>query len=377
MATGILGGPGKGLFQFFKCADDNRFEYLLCSFYLKGRPKGEFVIQAESTGLNIKLLHQHWIIDPSLIWQARRMVKENNISIIQTHGYKANVLGYFLKKLCQKPWIGFAHGYTDENLKVRIYNKLDRFVLRYPDIVVPVSDSIKKLLIDSGVPENKMKIIYNAIDKDEQRPDLSSDEVRTKFGIKQGERVIGVVGRLSPEKGQGMFLQALKEVINQIPSVKGIIIGDGQEKERLNNFCSENGLKDRAIFTGYQNNIANFYQIMDLLILPSFNEGLPNVLLESMALKIPVVATSVGGVPEVITDGRNGVLVKPGDPESLSQAIIGLLLNANKGDTLADNGFSSLYPKFSPSLRAQKIINLYREMLYPATAIHSEQSRNG
>ncbi len=377
IATGVLGGPGKGLFQFFKCADDNRFEYLLCNFYLKRRPKGEFMIQAENTGLNIKLLHQHWIIDPSLIWQARRMVKENNISIIQTHGYKANVLGYFLKKLCKKPWIGFAHGYTDENLKVRIYNKLDRFVLRYPDVVVTVSNSIKKLLIDSGVPENKMEIIYNAIDKDEQRTDLSSDEVRAKYGIKQGERVIGVVGRLSPEKGQGIFLHAFKKIVEINPFVKAIIIGDGQEKDRLIQFCSNNGLKEKVIFTGHQKNIADFYQIMDVLTLPSYSEGLPNVVLEAMTLKIPIIATSVGGVPEVIADGRNGVLVKPGDPELLSQAIIGLLLNTNKRDALAENGFSSLYPKFSPSLRAQKIMNLYREMLYPATAIHSEQSRNG
>lgn len=363
IATGIIGGPGKGLFQFFKYADDNRFEYLLCNFYLKGKPKGEFVTQAENTGLNIKLLHQHWIIDPSLIWQARRLVKENNISIIQTHGYKANVLGYFLKKVCKKPWIGFAHGYTDENLKVRIYHKLDRFVLRYPDIVVAVSNALKQLLIKSGVSEKNIRIIYNAIDKDELKPDMSPDEVRGKFGIKKGEKLIGVVGRLSPEKGQGVFLQAFRKVVGRVPCAKGIIIGDGQEKERFIQFCSNNGLKDKIIFTGYQNNMANFYQIMDLLVLPSFSEGLPNVVLEAMAFKIPVIATSVGGVPEIINDGQNGLLVPPEKPDDLSKKMIQLLKDDKQLKTLGENGYRSLYPKFSPKGRAHQILSIYHEIL--------------
>ncbi len=363
IATSIVGGPGKGLFQFFKYADDNRFDYLLCNFYLKNKPKGEFEEQALRKGLNIKFLHQHWAIDPSLIWQARNLVLENNINIIQTHGYKANVLGYFLEKICKRPWIGFAHGYTDEDVKVRLYHKLDRFVLRYPDIVVAVSSALKQLLIKSGVSEENIRIIYNAIDKDELKPDMSPDEVRGKFGIKQGEKLIGVVGRLSPEKGQGIFLQAFKQVISRTPSIRGIIIGDGQEKERLINFCCENGLKDKIIFTGYQKNIANFYQIMDLLVLPSFSEGLPNVALEAMSFKVPVIATSVGGVPEIILDGKNGLIVPLGNPVIMAEKIIQLLSIKEGLNKIGENGYRSLYPKFSPENRASRILSLYQELL--------------
>ena len=120
ISTSTIGGPGKGLLQFLKYADRDRFYYLLCSIDIKNRPKGEFISQAVSKGLNIELLHQHFKFDPSLIWQARDIIEKNEINIIQTHGYKECVLGFFLKKISNRPWIGFAHGYTNENIKVRL-----------------------------------------------------------------------------------------------------------------------------------------------------------------------------------------------------------------------------------------------------------------
>jgi len=363
ISTSIVGGPGKGLFQFLESVRGNNLDYILCSFSLKNRPKGEFIEQVEKKRLNIQLLYEHFKFDPSLIWQARKLVQEKGINIIQTHGYKENVLGFFLKRISKKPWIGFAHGYTNENAKVRFYNRLDRIALRYPDVVVTVSNRLKNLLIESGVPESKILVIYNAIGKEQLRPDLTPDEVRAKYGIKQGDKIIGVVGRLSPEKGVEVFLQAFKKAINQIPNLRGIIIGDGQEKERLINFCSENGLKDKVIFTGYQNNIANFYQMMDLLVLPSFSEGLPNVVLEAMAFKIPVISTSVGGAPEIITDGQNGLLIPPGNPEIMAEKIIGLMSSDGHLKEIGENGYRSLYPKFSPESRANQILSLYQELL--------------
>ena len=363
ISTLSIGGPGKGVFQFLKYADRNRFDYLLCSIDIKDRPTGEFIKQAVSKRLNIELLHQHFRFDPSLIWQARDLVTKNDINIIQTHGYKESVSGFFLKKICKKPWIGFAHGYTNENIKVRLYNKLDSLALRAPDIVVTVSNSLKNFLANSGISERKIRIIYNAIDKDELKPDLSAGEVRNQYSIRNGDKLVGVIGRLSPEKGQAVFLHAFRKVAEKVPFAKAIIIGDGQDRERLMNFCSDNGLRDRVIFAGYQNNIANFYQILDLLVLPSFNEGLPNVVLEAMAFRIPVIATSVGGVPEVITDGLNGLLVPPGNSDIMAEKIIELQGNDKGGETIRENAYQSLYPRFSPEHRAQQILTLYEELL--------------
>lgn len=363
--TEKIGGPGKGLLSFLEYSKKNKFNFILCNFFRKGRRRGEGEFNRESVnkGINIELLNQFFSYDPSPIWRADRLILENNINIIQTHGYKADVLGFFLKKMSQKPWIGFAHGYTNENIKVRLYNKLDRFVLRYPDIVLTVSDSLKRRIMKSGVPERKIRIIYNAIDKDEIRSDLLAEEVKRKYGIMEGEKIVGVVGRLSPEKGQLVFLEAFKKVVEKVATAKAIIIGDGQEKGRLTNFCRNNGLGEKIIFTGYQNNIANFYQIMDLLVLPSLSEGLPNVLLEAMAFKIPVIATSVGGVPEVIMDKQNGLLIPVGSPDIMADRIVGLLNNNSVLKKIGENGYQSLYPKFSPQNRAFQILSVYEEFL--------------
>jgi glycosyltransferase involved in cell wall biosynthesis len=363
ISTSIIGGPGKGLLQFLKYADRSKFDYLLCSIDIKNKPEGEFVKQAVSSGLNVGQLRQRFRFDPSMIWQARDLIARNGIDIIQTHGYKEHVLGYFLKRICNKPWIGFAHGYTNENIKIRFYNKLDSLALRAPDIVVTVSNSLKSILTNFGVPEEKIRIIYNAIDRDELKPNLPPEEVRTQYSIKSEDKLVGVIGRLSPEKGQAVFLHAFKKVVEKMPFAKAIIIGDGQERGRLANFCSENGLRDRVIFTGYQNNIANFYQIMDILVLPSFSEGLPNVVLEAMAFKIPVIATSVGGVPEVIADGLNGLLVPPGNADLLAEKIIHLQGNERERGNIGENAFQSLYPRFSPEHRARQILTLYEELL--------------
>jgi glycosyltransferase involved in cell wall biosynthesis len=363
ISTSSIGGPGKGVFQFLKYADRGSFDYLLCSIDIGNRPKGEFIKEALSKGLNLELLHQHFKFDPSLIWQLLDLIAKNDINIIQTHGYKESVLGFFLKKICKKPWIGFAHGYTNENIKIRFYNKLDSLALRVPDIVVTVSNSLKSFLINSGVSEGKIRIIYNAIDKDEIKPNLSPGEVRNRYSINDEDKLVGVIGRLSPEKGQAVFLHAFKKVVEKAPFAKAVIIGEGQEKESLLNFCSDNGLRDRIIFAGYQKNIANFYQIMDILVLPSFNEGLPNVVLEAMAFKIPVIATSVGGVPEVITDGFNGLLVPASNPDLLAEKIIHLQGNEKEGKDMGENAYQSLYPRFSPEHRAHQILTLYEEFL--------------
>ena len=322
ISTSSIGGPGKGVFQFLKHADRNRFDYLLCSIDIRNRPKSEFIKEAVSKGLNVEQIRQHFKFDPSLIWQARDLIAKNDINIIQTHGYKEHVLGFFLKRIRKKPWIGFAHGYTNENIKIGFYNKLDRLSLRASDVVVTVSNPLKNFLQIRVFQRQRFELFIMQSTKMNLNQICQPEEVRNRYSIKDGDKLVGVIGRLSPEKGQAVFLHAFKKVVEKVPFAKAIIIGDGQEKERLMNFCSDNGLRDKVIFSGYQNNIANFYQIMDLLVLPSFSEGLPNVILEAMAFKIPVIATSVGGVPEVITDGLNGLLVPPGNSDLMAEKII-------------------------------------------------------
>jgi len=175
ISTGIIGGPGKGLFQFLKKAPELGFDFTLCNFLATWMKKGkyEFYEKATAYGIRVHLIEQNFLIDPMLISRAIKVRNQCNNNIIQTHGYKPDVIGFFMKKFLKIPWIGFAHGYTYDDRKVKVYNWIDSLVLRYADKVVAVSDSMKKLLVKKGIKSSKIIIIRNAIDKSELIPSKS------------------------------------------------------------------------------------------------------------------------------------------------------------------------------------------------------------
>ena len=362
IATEPIGGPGKGVFQFLEHAPADAFEYVLCNFDLKNRPVGQFVAEARRKKVNLTLLKQRMTIDPHLIIQARRVIREHDINLIQTHGYKASAIGFFLKLLCRLPWIGCAHGFIEESRKLRLYNRIDRLVLRRADRIVAVSNSMKALLTQHGIAAQKIRVIHNAIDPNETVPSTSGKEIRQRYGLTSDQKVIGVIGRLNPEKGQMIFLRAMEKTARSFPGVKALIIGDGQDRAMLEGFCREKGLSDHVVFLGYQEEIADYYQALDLLVLPSLSEGLPNTVLEAMSFGVPVLATAVGGVPEIIQNG-NGMMVPPNDPGTLAERMIELLGDGALRQAIGLKGKNSLYPRFAPDSRVRQIVSLYEELL--------------
>jgi len=361
IATEPIGGPGKGVFQFLEHAPAGAFEYVLCNFDVN-RPEGQFVDEARRKKLNLTLLKQRGAFDPRMIIQARRIVFEHDINLIQTHGYKSNTIGFFLQLLCRRPWIGFAHGYIDDNSKNRFYNRIDRLALRRADRVVAVSNSMKALLTQHGVAAHKIRVVHNAVDPNDTVPKTSGKEIRLRYDLTSDQKVIGVIDRLNPEKKQLIFLRALEKTARSFPGVKALIIGDGQDRALLEGFCREKALSDRVVFLGYQEKVADYYQVLDLLVLPSLSEGLPNTVLEAMSFGVPVLATAVGGVPEIIQNG-NGMMVPPNDPGALAEKMMELLGDGVLRQAIGLKGKTSLYPHFTPEYRVRQIVNLYEELL--------------
>jgi glycosyltransferase involved in cell wall biosynthesis len=370
IAANEISGPGKGVLQFLRHAPAGAFEYVLCNFEVKDSPPGQFVDEARRRALNPKLLRQRFPFDPQLLVQARRVVQEQGINVVQTHGYKSNTIGFFLRLLCGLPWIGFAHGYIDDNWRNRLYNVIDRLVLRRADRVVAVSESMKSLLTRHGVAAHRIRTIANAVASSDMALTMSAQETRRRYGLTQANRVIGVIGRLSPEKGQMIFLQAMEQAVRSFPDVKALIIGDGQDRPLLEKFCQQKGLSDHVVFLGHQENVGDYYQILDLLVLPSLSEGLPNALLEAMSFGVPVLATAVGGVPEVVHTG-NGVIVPPNDPGMLAEKMIELLKDEASRRGMGLRGKNSLHPRFTPDTRVQRIVSLYEELLSGAAEVQT------
>jgi glycosyltransferase involved in cell wall biosynthesis len=362
IAADEISGPAKGVLQFLEHAPSGAFEYVVCNFDRENHPVGQFVKEARRRKLNLRLLRQRRSLDPAMIFEARRVVQEHDINLIQTHGYKSNTIGFFLRLLCRRPWMGFAHGYISDSATNRFYNRIDRLVLRQADRVVAVSHALKGLLTRHGVAAHRIRVVHNAIEASAAAPSTSAREVRLRHGVAPGEKLIGVIGRLNPEKGQLVFLKAMERTIRHVPDVKALIIGDGQDRSTLERFCRERGLAPRVLFLGFQENIADYYQVLDLLVQPSFSEGLPNTVLEAMSFGVPVLATAVGGVPEVIQDG-NGVMVPPNDPDSLAERLIELLSDGARRQAIGARGRESLHPRFASDHRARQIIGLYQELL--------------
>jgi len=364
IATDVMSGPGKGLLQFLAYRPELSFAYTLCNFDATWMRYGsdEFLQKAKKSGIKIEYIKQNLPIDPIMVARVINITKRCHNNIVQTHGYKPNLIGFFLKMIQRIPWIAFAHGYTDDSRKLRAYNLIDQLLLRHANIVVAVSKATKRFLIGKGINPSRIVVIRNAIGYAEVVPQKSKKDIKTSLGIKNDEVVIGTVGRLGPEKGQIVFLKAFKNVLRHFPHVKAIIIGDGQERNSLKRYCEENNISRNVVFTGYVNNVADYYQIMDILVIPSLSEGLPNVLLEAMSFGVAVIATAVGGIPEVVK-ANSGILVPPGNRKKLGEEILGLLASREHLDRLKINARKSILSTLDPQERAGRIVDLYHHVL--------------
>jgi glycosyltransferase involved in cell wall biosynthesis len=196
-------------------------------------------------------------------------------------------------------------------------------------------------------------------------PDARADDsptTRKALGLDVAVPVVAVVGRLSPEKGQEYFLEAMTVVATAIPGVAALIVGEGQEEERLRARTDALGLGGVVRFVGYRRDMDTVYPAVDLLVLPSLSEGLPMVALEAMARGIPVVATRVGGVPEVVEDGHSGMLVPSADPRALARAVITLLLDPVRRRVMGGAGRERVARGFSIRARAERVLSLYEDV---------------
>lgn len=363
MATTNIGGPGKGLLQFFRCGGKELCRPYVCSYLVRAEVKvWPFRGAVQALSIPFLTVRQRFAIDPFIVVQAYQLIRKYELQVLQSHEYKSHVLCLILKKLTGRPWVGFFHGWTTENWKVRLYHSIDKIALRFADRVVVVADAMREKLVASGADESRIVTINNAIEQKEAALPEAGAAIRSRFGVGEREKLLGVVGRFSPEKGQIYFLEALKLVLDKFPMVKGMLVGDGQDENVLRSSVMELGMEDKVIFAGYQTEVASFYQSFDIVVLPSLSEGMPNVALEAMMHGKPVVATKVGGVPEVVKDQVTGLLVDPADSGLLADAICDMLHDPSLSLEYGSSARLFVEKEFNPYNRVEKIINIYSEL---------------
>lgn len=361
MASSILGGPGKGLVQFFKNGGLESCYPLCITYVIAHSGKTDFTHAIENAGVMVVPLRQKHTLDPCLISQALEIVRSERCDLLQSHGYKSHVLCAALHWRTGLPWIAFVHGWTSENIKMQMYHCLEKTLVPFASRVVAVSDSISRRLV--FVSANKIRVIPNAVDPAEVEIGNSGRNVRESLGMPPQALVAGVVGRFSPEKGQTYFLRALALARERFPQLIGILVGDGPDRQTLEAEGATLGLSGAIHFTGHVTNVAEYYRAMDLVVMPSLSEGMPNVALEAMLFGKALVATRVGGIPEVVLDGVTGLIVEPRNSDQLALAMCSLLESPALLESHGRAGHQRVLDEFSPALRTQRILDLYQEVL--------------
>lgn len=360
--TNIIGGPGRGILQLMKYMESVPISYVLCTFSRSALKYGELYEEGLRRGAKQALLRQRFCFDPTPIWQLINLIRNEGYNLIQSHGYKGHLIALFASRFTSIPWIAFNHGWTAENLKVKFYHSLDKYVLRFADIVVAVSPQLFKLCQSIRGPGRRTEKLTNAVDSAELPRRLGRKGIRSAHKISDDTLLIGCFGRLSPEKGQELLINAFAKALKTKPNMRLITLGDGVSKESLIKLCSYLGISSSVSFEPYTANIRDYYEAIDLLVLPSRSEGLPNVVLEAMSLGVPVLATDVGGLSTIIQNGLNGFLIKPNSSEDLSQAILYALKDPERLRQVGLKGKHSIDKGLSPDKRSQKIVEWYREL---------------
>lgn len=235
-------------------------------------------------------------------------------TVAHSHGYKADLYTLLAARRAKVTALTTAHGWTSENAKVRLYERLQAFLWRFFDRVVCVSQSYRQLAVAAGVPDRKITVVHNAIRSSYQALGAQArGEARAALGLDDDAQVVAIIGRLGIEKGHRLFVDAAAQLAPRFPKARFLIAGEGAQRAEIEAQVAQLKLGGTVRLLGHRNDLPAIYPALDLLAMASLREGLPNVLLEAMLHGVPGVAMAVGGIPEVISDGVDGLLVPPGD----------------------------------------------------------------
>ena len=294
-----------------------------------------------------------------------RFVRHERIDVIHCHGYKANILmGLVPKAVRGVPYLVTMHGWTSTRMwsKLRLYEMADVVMARRAGCAVVVCDAMRN---DPRIRAARLKVrvVHNGIS--DLKCQSNAGNGLGSIGVKHDsdKLIIGTVGRLSPEKGFDVLVSAVARVVHGGQAVRLVMIGDGPERDRLEALARERGVAECVHFTGYIPEASRFMRGFDIFVMSSLREGLPLTLLEAMQAGVPVVATRVGGIPEVLGDGRCGILVNPGNEDELARAIIQLYDSWEMRRQLAVAGKDRVRGEFSSENMEQKYRAIYEQVL--------------
>jgi len=379
----VVSGSGINTYLTMKGTPADSFEVsMACS---PGGRLNEIVREAGMHVYEVPNLVQpiHPWRDLLALFEILGILKREKIDLVHTHNSKTGFLGRLAGRLAGTPVVvhtvhGFAFHDSEPRWRQLLFRAMERMAAPWADHTIYISQP----LIDWArreriIAEGRYTKIYSGIDLESFHPYNQEElrELRDELGIKETDRVIGFVSKLWEGKGHDVALQAMVQVVKSFPQARLLLVGEGSLEKKLKTSSHELGLENAVLFTGFRTRIAEMTSLCDLCILPSFFEGMGRVLIEAGACGKPVVASNVGGIPDVVKDGVTGILVPPGDPMSLSEGILRLLQDPELRERMGQAARQRINEKFSARTMVQGIVDVYNDCLSQKVQVFSEEER--
>ena len=338
-------------------------------------------------GLNERRIACHLVCQAGSPMEAKAVRAGVDVFPIAMRGEVDLVAGFRIRKLIHKLDCNILHSHTshahslaflasigsgvtrlvtrrvDFSIFRHSFLKLSGIKYRYmADYYIAISQKIKEVLVKDGIPDQRIFVVHSGIDP-QRFKQATGDHLLSEFDIQENQKVVINVAHLAGHKGQNYLVRAIPHVLAKLPDTRFFIVGKGELMDALKETASELGLKKELIFTGFREDVADFYKIADLFVMSSVHEGLGTAVLDALALAIPVVATNTGGLPEIIHDGKTGRLVEPADPEALAEGIVDMLTRVEAAKAMANEGRAMVLNCFSIEAMVDHNIEVYKKVL--------------
>jgi L-malate glycosyltransferase len=350
----LTGGAEKQIYELAKRLDKNKYSVTVISLDCLGQTSGEWFTSVGCRYHRFRVVRIYGLSGFLQGIRFYKFLKKEKIDILQTYHFSSDIWATFWGKLANVPVIISNRrdmGFWRKPWHVYAYRWVDRWVNK----IVVVSNSIRDMVISTeDVPQEKIEVIYNGVE-------LPVDPAAASLIDLKNDLVIMHVASLSPVKGHVFLLEAFKKTIDQFKNVKLVLIGEDMLKGSLQNQADQMGIKNNVLFLGERKDVGSLLTIADICVLPSLSEGMSNSILEYMAAAKPVIATNVGGNPELVKNGYNGLLVKKEDVEGLKVALLTLIQDKEKRQIMGQNGLLMVKTKFTMEAMMAHYEELYEK----------------
>jgi glycosyltransferase involved in cell wall biosynthesis len=359
-----VGGPGKTIINSAKFIDPTRYRVHVGAWTNPRAGHNEFATAVAEAGIPFLDLRETRRLQPEHVLQIRRYLRDQNIRILHLHGYRTDLMGYLATRgLRGVRVLTTHHGWIRNTKKQEQVARFAQWLCRRFDAVQVVSAKLREELSPALLESGRAVVVHNGIVPADYRREGRGDAVRQSLSLAPDAIVLGTIGRFSPEKGCLDVLAAFRTIAAAVPRTHLVLIGEGPLADELHRQVAEAGLTSRVSFVPHQTHVQQYYEALDMLVSPSHTEGISNVILEAMTFGVPVVATAVGGTPEIIEDGRSGVLVPPREPAALASAVVRVLSDDDVRRHLAEGARRRIDEAFTFEARMRKEEALYENIL--------------